>query len=140
MLCLAGFMANAQSKKGHYDIKGDTEVAQLVEKHIELNERTKTIPGYRIQIASFSGSNSRTEAFTLKDNFKSAFPNVEAYVIFDEPNFKVKVGDFITRLDAYMFQQVLKGTFPGNIIKDDVYPIHQKWDDLVPETDADAEL
>lgn len=124
--------------KGAIEIVGDTKVNDLVQKHIELNDQVKTIPGYRIQIASLSGSNSRTEAFRNKDAFKTAFPDVEAYVIFTEPNFRVVVGDFTTRLDAFRFLQRCKDLFPGTIVKDDIYPIRLNWDNLVPETDEDA--
>ncbi len=118
---------------------GDVKVNDLVKKHVEFNDQVKTVPGYRIQIASLSGSNSRTEAFRKKDAFKTTFPDVEAYVIYTEPNFKVVVGDFITRLDAFRFLQRCKELFPGTIVKDDVYPIRLNWDNLVPETERDAE-
>ena len=119
-------------------ITGDVAVTQLVEKHIEFNERVRTVPGFRIQIASLSGANSKAAAFALKNKFKELYPEVEAYLVFDEPNFKVKVGDFITKLDAYVFQQKIKPTFNGNIVKDNIYPIRLDWSDLVPETDDDA--
>lgn len=125
--------------KGTTEVVGDIKVNDLVQKHIEFNDQIKTVPGYRIQIASLSGSNSRTEAFRKKEAFKTAFPDVEAYVIFTEPNFKVVVGDFIARLDAFRFLQRSKDLFPGTIVKDDVYPIRLNWDNLVPETDEDAE-
>ncbi|MDY5968875.1 MAG: hypothetical protein SPJ13_02510 [Bacteroidales bacterium] len=124
--------------RGHYEIIGDVQVNELVQKHIDFNEQVKTIPGFRIQIASLSGSNSRNEAFRKKDAFKATFPEVEAYVIFNEPNFKVVVGDFITRLDAFLFLQKSKDLFPGTIVKDEVYPLRLDWDTIVPETDEDA--
>ena len=34
-----------------------------------------------------------------------------AYIVFDEPNFKVKVGDFRTRLDAYVYLQYIKNNY-----------------------------
>ena len=93
-------------------------VAQLVQKHIELNERVRTIPGYRIQVASLSGTASKNRAFEMKDRIRELYPGVEAYVVFDEPNFKVKVGDFRTRLDAYVFLLRIRNDFPGTIIRD----------------------
>lgn len=128
-------MAQGTQKRGRSEITGDVQAEKLVEKHIEFNERVKTIPGFRIQIASLSGTNSREEAFRKKEQFNQTFPEVEAYVMFDEPNFKVKVGDFITRLEAYSFLQKIKVIFPGSIIKDNIYPIRLNWDDIVPESD-----
>lgn len=120
------------------EVTGDVAVQQLVEKHIEINDRVKTIPGYRIQIASLSGNNAKNSAFALKDNFLIAHPDMTAYIIFEEPNFKVKIGDFSTRLDAYVYLQYIKATYPGVIVKDNVYPIRLDLDTLIPETDEDA--
>ena len=108
--------------QGRVTIKGDVAATKMVEKHIELNSRVKTIPGYRVQIASFSGTNSKVNAFNLRDRFMLDYPAVQAYIVFDEPNFKVKVGDFRTRLEAYAFLQQIKDTYKGYIIKDNINP------------------
>lgn len=143
-LLLTGNMALAQKSgsqfarpKGSVEIIGDKAVEQLVEKHIELSEKTKTIPGYRIQISSLSGPNAKANAFALKDRFKQAFSGVEVYIAYDEPNFRIKVGDFKTRLEAYAFLQRIKDIYPGNIMKDDIYPIQLDWSEMIPESEDD---
>ena len=137
--------ASAQSRytyggnrsKGNIEIKGDVAVKQLVEKHIDLNERVRTIPGFRIQIASLSGTASKNRAFEMKERLKASFPEVEAYVVYDEPNFKVKVGDFRTRLEAFLFLQKIRIDYPGTIIRDNIYPMQINWDEMVPESEDD---
>ena len=144
-LCCVGLVCQAQTyrpyggnrSRGHVEIKGDVAVTQLVQKHIELNERVRTIPGYRIQVASLSGTASKNRAFEMKERLREAYPGVEAYVVFDEPNFKVKVGDFRTRLDAFVFLQRIRADFPGTIIRDNIYPVQINWDEIVPETEDD---
>lgn len=123
--------------RGRVEIKGDVAVSQLVQKHIELNERVRTIPGYRIQIASLSGTASKSRAFEMKDRIRASYPGVEAYVVFDEPNFKVKVGDFRTRLEAYVFLQRIRTEYPGTVIRDNIYPTQIDWDEMVPESEDD---
>lgn len=123
--------------RGNIEIKGDVAVKQLVEKHIDLNERVRTIPGFRIQVASLSGTASKNRAFEMKERLKVSFPEVEAYVVYDEPNFKVKVGDFRTRLEAYLFLQKIRAEYPGTIIRDNIYPIQIDWDEMVPESEED---
>ena len=122
-------------KRGTFQIVGDRKVSHLVDTHIEFNERVKTIPGFRIQIASVSGNNSKSKAFTIKEQFMSEYPEIKAYLIFDEPNFKVKVGDFVSKLDAFVFLQKIKSQYPCSIIKDNVYPIYSDDDELIIETD-----
>ncbi|MCR4816026.1 MAG: SPOR domain-containing protein [Bacteroidales bacterium] len=130
----------AQTRKGRVEITGDVKVSELVKKHIEFNERMQTVPGYRVQIAALSGPNSRNQAFDLKAKFKEEYPDVEVYIIFTEPNFRIKVGDFTSKLDAYVFMQRIKDRYPGTIVRENVYPIHLDWTNLVPETEADADL
>ena len=103
-------------------VVGDVAVEQMVAKHVELNNKSKTIPGYRVQIASFSGTSSKANAFDLRDRFSADFPEVQVYIVFDEPNFKVKVGDFRTRLEAYAFLQKIKEFYKGYITKDNISP------------------
>ena len=139
-LLLAAMPLFAQARKGQVELTGDTEVSRLVLKHIEFNERVQTVPGYRIQIAALSGPNSRNQAFDLKRRFKEQYPDVEVYIIFSEPNFRVKVGDFTSKLDAFVFMQRIKGLYPGTIVKENVYPIHLDWSGVIPETDEDSDI
>ncbi len=121
---LVALPAFSQKKgKGSIEIVADKKVAELVDLHVLFNERIRTIPGYRIMIASLSGNNSKSNAFGIKDNFQKSNTDVTAYLVFEEPNFKVKVGDFKTQLEAFAFLQQIKSTYPNAyIIKDNVYP------------------
>lgn len=130
----------AQNRKGIIEITGDVKVSELVKKHIEFNERLRTVPGYRVQIAALSGPNSRNQAFELKGRFKEMYPDVEVYIVFSEPNFRIKVGDFTSKLDAYVFMQKIKDVYPGTIVRENVYPVHLDWSEIVPETDEDADM
>lgn len=131
---------SAQNRKGRVEITGDIKVSELVKKHIEFNEKMQTVRGYRIQIAALSGPNSRNQAFELKRRFKEEFPEVEVYIVFTEPNFRIKVGDFISKLDAYVFAQRIKNRYPGTIVSENVYPIHPDMSNIIPETDEDSEM
>ena len=136
-LALAAAAIPLHAQKGRIEITGDIQVSELVKKHIEFNERTQTVPGYRVQIAALSGPNSRTQAFDLKRRFKEEYPEVEVYIIFTEPNFRIKVGDFVHKLDAYVFMQHIKDRYPGTIVRENVYPIHLDWSDIIPESPDD---
>ena len=126
------------AQTGHVTFIGDN-AAPMVEKHIELNSHVKTIQGFRVQIASFSGANSKTNAFNLRDRFMLDYPGVQAYIVFDEPNFKVKVGDFRTRLEAYAFLQQIKETYKGYIIRDNIYPEPPVQEDYAPDDETSGD-
>ncbi|MBR4230372.1 MAG: SPOR domain-containing protein [Bacteroidales bacterium] len=133
-LLLPFAMLQAQTR-----IVGDVAATQMVERHVELNQRVKTIPGYRVQIASFSGANSKTSAFNLRENFITDYPSVQAYIVFDEPNFKVKVGDFRTRLEAYAFLQQINDVYKGYIIRDNIYPEPPLLDEFAPDDESSGD-
>lgn len=136
LLIACGATMGQNHRRGSVEITGDTDVSKLVKKHIEFNEHLRTVPGFRVQIAAFSGANSRNQAFELKNQFKSDYPEVEVYIHFTEPIFRVKVGDFTSKLEAYVFAQKIKEKYRSTlIVKENVYPIHLDWSDLVPETD-----
>lgn len=121
------------AQQGRVTVRGDVGVNQMVEKHIELNSRVKTIPGFRVQIASLSGANSKTNAFNLRDRFMLDYPGVQAYIVYDEPNFKVKVGDFRTRLEAYAFLQQINETYKGYITRDNINPEPPVQEEYAPD-------
>ncbi len=131
LLLLCGLACQAQT--GRITITGDVTATQMVERHIELNNKVKTIPGYRVQIASFSGANSKTNAFNLRDRFMLDYPGVQAYIVFDEPNFKVKVGDFRSRLEAYAFLQQIKEVYKGYLVKDNINPEPPTVEEYAPD-------
>ena len=113
---------SVSAQSGTITVVGDVEVANMVARHTELNHRVNAIPGFRVQIASFSGTNSKNSAFSLRERFTADYPAIQCYIVYDEPNFKVKVGDFRTRLEAYAFLQEIKDVYKGYIIKDNINP------------------
>ncbi len=105
----------------HNNIKfiQDDRVEELVSKHVEANKLQQTIPGFRINIFFQSGNNSKANANNVRLQFNEKYPNIEAYVVYEEPHFKVKIGDFRTRMEARGFLQQIKFDFPDAfVIKD----------------------
>ena len=51
-----------------------------------------------------------------KTLFNAKYPDIEAYVVYEEPNFKVKIGDFRTRMEARGFVQQIKTEFPDAFV------------------------
>jgi len=91
----------------------DPSIDELVRRHIQVNQNSGGIPGYRIQIFFDSGTNSKTRGQSAYENFSARYPEVNAYLTFKAPNYKVRVGDFRTRLDAVRFLQEILPDYPG---------------------------
>lgn len=81
----------------HVQVIGDAALDSLVAKHAEANKIANGIQGYRIQI--FFGS-ERKEANEARTKFLQLFPETEAYLVYQAPYFKVRVGDYRNQLEA----------------------------------------
>ena len=61
--------------------------------------------GYRLQI--YSGSN-RSSVYNVQARFNNMFPELRTYISYREPNFRLKAGDFRSRLEAERLRAQLK--------------------------------
>jgi hypothetical protein len=102
-------------------IIGDERITKLLNTKRTQDESEPTIEGYRIQIFFASGNNSRKMVSDKRTEFLIRYPQIGAYEIWQSPNFKVRVGDFRTKLEAYKFYKEIKGEFPSSfIVKDNI--------------------
>jgi len=67
-----------------------------------------TVRGYRVQI--FLGR-SRSEAYAEQARFRQLFDDIETYITYDAPNYRVKVGDFRSRREAERLMEGLREQF-----------------------------
>jgi len=100
LLIASAAFPQQRTADGEVNIVQDPRVDMLLEKHINANAAFDGLTGYRIQIFFDSGSNARNRANNERRRFMTLFPQTKAYVSFDAPNFKVRVGNFRTRLEA----------------------------------------
>ena len=64
--------------------------------------------GFRVQI--YSGPN-RNEAYAIQSRFKNQHTDIDSYITYDEPNYRVKVGDFRSRSEANSFMRELRAQY-----------------------------
>ncbi|MBE7179438.1 MAG: SPOR domain-containing protein [Mucilaginibacter polytrichastri] len=102
--------AYAQSKGSLEEIK-DPKIDSLIAWRTSAAGKTGygSLNGYRVQF--FSGGN-RKAAYDAQDRFQEMFPSMRTYISYIEPNYKVRGGDFRTRLDAQRFMQEIRPQFP----------------------------
>ncbi len=111
------------AKEGHLEIVQDNRVEELLEKHITLNRSNQTLDGYRIQIFFDAGNYSRSNAYRVRDEFLSRSPDstIAVYVSYKEPYYRVRAGDFRTRMEAEGFLKRIKPDFPNAfLIRDQI--------------------
>lgn len=75
------------------------------------------IQGYRILL--YSG-NDRNQANLAKENAYLHFPKGDVYLTYQSPTFKVRFGNFYTRLEAWQILLKLRPDFPNAVITNEV--------------------
>lgn len=106
LFCGCIFYSNFISAQNKFvQISGDVKLDTLINRNIEANKISDGIPGFRIQI--FFGS-ERKAAQEAKSKFSQNHPGIDAYLIYQQPYFKVRVGDFRTKIEAHsLYRKVL---------------------------------
>lgn len=108
-----------QNSGGRLNVYQDGRLDELVLRHISINTNKEGIPGYRIRIFSESGQGARPKATDVRAKFFNNYPDIETYLVYDAPNFKVYVGDFRTRSEALKMQKRISRDYPYSFIISD---------------------
>ncbi len=96
----------------------DPKLQELMDKQKQENLENQSIAGYRIQI--YFGGN-RQKASEVKLDFSSRYPEISAYLTYQQPNYKVRVGDFRSQFEAKKLLTELEGKYPTTfVVPDDV--------------------
>ncbi len=72
------------------------KLTQLLHKKIELDRENATKKLFTIQV--FYGAYAPT--LEVLERFKEDFPEIEAQLVFETPNYKIRVGQFATEREA----------------------------------------
>ncbi len=120
-------VATVKAKGGVYKQQNDA-MLRLMQTDSTINIKKKSFIGYRIQIFT-GGSSQKEEAFAVKEKFLKLFPNERAYVVYTVPDFRVRVGNFRTKIESIVLHKACLKYFPNS------YPVKTeiKFKDLLPE-------
>jgi len=100
-------------------VEVDSQLVSNYNKLIAKNMKSSGIPGYRIRIFSESGIGAKKDQQQVRARFLSLYPGLDAYNRYDEPFFKVYVGDCRTKSEALKLNDIIKKDFPNPIIVPD---------------------
>ena len=115
------------------NINKDSRLDKLISWHIQNNKRREGIEGYRVEI--FFSTNDQQRALDKKDEFLEKYPDYDIYVLFMSPNFRVRVGDFRTKNEAFkLFKEIEKDYSAAFVVKDNINfpstkPFSYEWAD-----------
>lgn len=116
-------------------IHKDPRLDLLLRKQGEANAafikaNSRTARGFRLLVVN---TNKRDEAIAAKTKVYTNFPELKAYLVYQSPYFRLKVGNFKTRDEAQQYQKSLGYYFPKGVfvIPDTI--------EVTPEKDSDTE-
>jgi len=99
----------------------EQRIETIEQQYINAWKKIKKIDGFRIQITSFSGVNSKTQIANTEAQFKQQFPDIPCYITFFEPDFRLRAGNYRTKLEAYKALQKIAPLFEGAfVLKDQI--------------------
>ncbi len=95
-----------------YSQSENEKINALIEQKRTFNKTNKNIIVFKIQI--YNGN--ETQAYAVKRNFEADFPEYNAKVKYDSPEFKTRFGNFRTRLEADRALNSIKEKYAGAIV------------------------
>lgn len=105
-------------ERGTVQVTKDPQIDSLIAKRLALSKNSRSgssieVSGFRVQV--FSGL-ERQQAYAEQAKFKVRFPANNTYISYIQPNYRVRVGDFRTRLEAEKFMIELKRYYSSMFI------------------------
>lgn len=95
-------------------ISEHNDAATIVEKN--LSSEPKDVNGYRIVIFMSNAQTARRDAVAIQENFATLFPQEHSYLTYENPYFKVAVGNCTSQEEAIILLGRLRSSFPKAFI------------------------
>ncbi|MCF0177812.1 MAG: SPOR domain-containing protein [Bacteroidales bacterium] len=111
----ASSQAAAASTDGKLTIKASKGINSAMQSYIEKNSERK-MSGYRVRIFFDNKRTARTLSQEVADGFQELYPAIGVYREYENPYFKVTVGNFRTKNDALLFLKEIVGIYPSSFI------------------------
>lgn len=91
-------------------------IQKYIESHRIIIKRKPFAEGFRIQI--YNGNN-RDDANKIKSEFYSKFPNMRCYISYQQPYYKVRVGDYEDQIEAKPDLKKMARYYPSSFLVPD---------------------
>jgi hypothetical protein len=100
-------------QEGKLNLNIENKVVHLITMYNDNNKSS----GYKVQL--YSGK-SKLEATKIKSELNNKYPDeLSSVIIYKQPNFKLRAGNFRDRLTAIKYLEILKVEFPSAFIVQD---------------------
>ena len=98
------------SQNGQITIDADPRIDDLIIQQTEINKEEGGVSGYRIQIKN---TTTQKDANALRARFSRDFPELKSYLEYKAPYYKIRIGDYLTKLEAQKDLKEIKRKYRG---------------------------
>ena len=102
---------SVSSNKGDLLSVNEIGINKLILKYEKILKKRNGINGWRVQL-KFKAKEA--EIIKLKSKFIKNYPDIPIYLMYDEPYYKIRVGNCRNRLDAIRIKNKISNHFPGS--------------------------
>jgi hypothetical protein len=120
-------------------ITQDPRITDLLIRHSQINQRRHGTDGFRLEIFFSSDNKAREQSSRVKNEFNLVFPDIPAYVSFQTPNFKVRIGDFRNKSEALKAKATIASKYPNAFIVKDVIRFPELYTESFEQTEEPEE-
>ena len=117
IICLLSISCKAQN--GFLILNQDSRIDTLLLKQRQIHANDSTIDGFRVQIFMELGNDALIHADSVRELFTKSYPDVPIYLLFGQPYYRLRVGDYRTRLEAENMYQRLKKQYRNSFVTAD---------------------
>lgn len=98
LIGLLGFLWDLPTTTGQVLIEHENaQIEEVITRYKTLNKSQKTLKGWTIQILS---TRDRREMETEMSIFRQRFPELSVRQVYNEPYYTLKVGSFVSKMEA----------------------------------------
>ena len=128
-------MPDGTDGKSKVEIHQTDVVKEAMGRHVCANE-ARELTGYRVRIFFDNKQSARVESEETLKRFESMYHDVVAYRSYANPYFKVTVGDFRTKSEAFRLLERIRHEFPSAfVVKESIsFPVVDKENAYVVDT------
>lgn len=108
------------SESGSLELRYGVNIESLLERYKKVNYSNSGVEGFRVQIFTAAGNEAKEKANKALADFQMSFPEVSAYLTYQQPNFKVRCGNYRYKSEARKLQKRIAYQYPGAFIVKDI--------------------
>ena len=132
---VSGQSAKMEELLTKLQIRQDPRITDLLIRHSQINQRRRGFEGFRLEIFFSSDAKAREQAMRVRNEFNLVFPDIASYMMFQTPNFKVRVGDFRSKSEALKTKAWIASKYPNAFIVRDMIRFPELYIEPVEESE-----